>query len=126
MPFLKNSNFGEIMVDHRASPGIPADVAERMGLDPKAVGEGGLLHAATLGCVHCGSHVILNPFRTRERAHCYKCNAYICDMCGAAMHDPNYVHRTAREIAELVASGNYVHSGSMSRPKLTKTGDSNG
>jgi len=41
---------------------------------------GGVLEewpAAT--CAHCGVVVLLNPARVRERGHCRKCNAYICD-----------------------------------------------
>lgn len=116
--FLKTSYDGYLMVDHRASPGIPAHQAERMGLDPKAVGEGSVYEAPTLGCPHCGSHVILNPQRSRERANCSYCNRYICDGCALAMKDPSYVHHTAMELAELVASGRFELFGSMNRPTL--------
>lgn len=34
---------------------------------------------ATLTCSHCQVQVILNPLRTRERNHCRKCHAYVCD-----------------------------------------------
>jgi len=74
---------GYLMVDHRASPGIPTELAIKLGLDPKLVGEGKLMEAATLTCGHCRSVVIVNPLRTRERAHCFKCNSYICDGCKA-------------------------------------------
>lgn len=126
MPFLKSSNFGEVFVDHSASPGIPKEQAERMGLDPTLYGEGKTATIPTLGCVHCGSHVIMNPLRTRERGLCLKCNAYICDPCTAAMHSPDYVHRTSKEIAEMVNSGKWSLSGTMSFPILTKIGGSNG
>ena len=44
---------GYLMVDHRASPGIPEDVARQIGMDPAQVKEGKLLEAATLTCSHC-------------------------------------------------------------------------
>lgn len=114
MPFLKSSFNGEVMIDHRASPGT------------QLVGEGKVMHAATLGCPHCGSVVVLNRRRVRARAHCFQCNQYICDICDAVRHDPDYIHRTMRQIAELVVSGKVTMSGSMSRPVLTPTGERNG
>lgn len=118
MTVLKSSYDGYLMVDHRASPGLPEAVALRMGLDPLALGEGKVFEASTVGCPHCGSHVVLNPMRTRERGHCMKCNRYICDACTAAMRDPDYVHHTAMEIAELVGSGRYELTGSLVHPVL--------
>jgi hypothetical protein len=120
--FSKKSRDGEILVDHRASPGIPAEIARRLGYAPEQVKEGAIFEAPTLGCPHCGSCVVMNPLRTRERAHCYQCNAYICDGCDAVRREPNYVHMTIEQIKEMVASGKYVLSGSMHRPTLTRTG----
>jgi hypothetical protein len=122
MPFLKTSRDGELFLDHSASPGIPPGKALEMGLPPDMVGEGRRMYAPTLGCPHCGGHVVLNPMRTRERAHCYKCNVYICDGCAIAMHDPNYIHRTFAEIADMVRSGRWTVSGSPCNPTLIKTG----
>jgi hypothetical protein len=121
MPFLKTSHDGELMLDHRASPGIPEPLAQRMDLPPQLVRGGGVMTAAAASCPHCGTVVVLNPMRKRERAHCYQCNQYICDICDAVRYEPDYVHRTMREIAEKVASGKYTLSGSMSRPVLTAT-----
>jgi predicted RNA-binding Zn-ribbon protein involved in translation (DUF1610 family) len=123
MPFRKTSNDGEVFVDHRASPGIPAELARRLGYAPEQVKEGAVFEAPTLGCPHCGANVVMNPLRTRERAHCYQCNSYICDWCDAARHEPDYAHVTIQQIKELVASGKYLLSGSMHRPILTKIGD---
>jgi hypothetical protein len=119
MPFLKTSNDGELFIDHSASPGLPPGVAQRMDLPPELVGEGGRLHAATLGCPHCGGVVVLNPMRKRERANCFKCNAYICDGCAFLASQPNYVHRTFAEVAEMVRSGKWTVSGTMSNLVLT-------
>ena len=126
MPFLKTSNDGEVLLDHRNSPGIPERVAERLDLPPGLVGEGKTMTAATLGCPHCGSVVVLNPLRVRERAHCYKCSSYICDICDAVSKEPDYVHRTMRQICDMVASGKFTLSGSMSRPILTPTETNDG
>ncbi|MFK4980254.1 hypothetical protein, partial [Klebsiella pneumoniae] len=63
----------------------------------------------------------INPDRTRERAYCAICDAYICDICKAATFAPNYVHRPFSEIANLVMSGNWQLSGSLSNPILTPT-----
>ena len=87
-------HFGWVMLDHRASPGIPEDVALKIGLPPRYVGEGKLFEAHTLSCVHCGGHVVLNPDRTRERGYCRSCDHYICDGCDAERSLPGYVHRT--------------------------------
>jgi hypothetical protein len=116
MPFLKTSLDGEMTVDHSASPGLTPEQARRAGLPPELVGEGKKMSAATLGCAHCGSAVVLNPMRKRERAHCYQCNKYICDICDAVRHEPGYVHRTIEEVAALITSGKWRMLGSMSKP----------
>lgn len=53
-------------------------------IDNRTVGGpgGGLVEAATLTCCHCQRQVIINPLRTRERNHCRKCHAYVCDSPG--------------------------------------------
>lgn len=92
-----------------------------MGFAPQQVSEGTVFECATLSYPHCGSTVVMNPLRKLERAHCYQCNQYICDWCDAARNQPNYVHRTLRQIAEMVASGNYKFAGgTMSRPIITE------
>ena len=118
MTFLKKSHDGEIFLDHRASPGIPAGLARRLGYDPSQVKEGALFEGPTLGCPHCGSCVVLNPLRTRERAHCLSCNMYICDGCDYVRNQPDYVHRTIAQIKELVGSGKYELAGTMQQPLL--------
>lgn len=83
---------GWLMIDHRASPGIPTEMALRMGLDPKLVGEGGFMEAATFTCKHCGCAKLKNPKRTRPRGYCRLCDHYICDACHADSVTPGYVH----------------------------------
>jgi hypothetical protein len=126
MIFTKKSYEGYLHVDHRASPGLPEAAARRAGYDPAFCGEGKVYEAATLGCVHCGAHVVKNPFRTRERGQCSKCGyRYVCDGCAAAMKDPFYVHRSIDEISDKLNSGRWALSGLMSNPNLTPrlTGD---
>lgn len=101
-----NQPKGYLFVDHRASPGIPADKARAMGLEPSLVGEGKMMEADTLMCAHCNSPVIINPLRTRERAYCMECGGkYICDLCNAARLRPDYQHLPFRQIVDLVATG---------------------
>jgi hypothetical protein len=122
MRFSKNDGQGELEVDHRASPGIPAEPARRMGYDPLDVREGAVARMATAFCPHCGSHVVLNPERKRARNMCFSCNSYICDGCAAAMRDPDYRHLTFAELAEKLKSGRFTAIGeSMSRLKLIPT-----
>jgi hypothetical protein len=122
MPFLKTSFDGELFTDHSASPGIPAERARQLDLPPEMVSEGKRMTAATVGCPHCASAVVLNPLRIRERAHCYICNRYICDGCDMIRHEPDYVHTTAAEVVEKVKSGRFILVGSIARGKLISIG----
>lgn len=88
----ESSKESYLFVDHRFSPGLPEDVARRMGYDPKLVAEGKLLETATLTCCHCRTVVIKNPDRHRARGRCNYCDGYVCDNCAVEMLDPNYVH----------------------------------
>ena len=124
--FLKTSHDGEILLDHGASPGIPKSLAEKMNLPPELVGEGKKMTAATMGCAHCGGVVIINPMRKRERANCFQCNQYICDGCDTVRREPDYTHRTMKQIVEMVQSGKWSLAGSMSRPILIPTETFNG
>jgi hypothetical protein len=116
---LKSSHFGELHLDHRASPGFTPEQARKLGYPPEMVGEGKQMHAPTLGCPHCGSHLLMNPLRTRARHHCYQCDMYICDACHAVSKEAGYVHRTMQQIREMVQSGQWIWlGGTMSRPNL--------
>jgi hypothetical protein len=83
---------GYLLVDHSASPGLPEAVARSAGYDPVWCREGKRFETATLTCSHCQSCVVPNHFRIRERAHCMKCNHYICDACHYLTTLPDYVH----------------------------------
>lgn len=121
MKFLKTDGAGEIQIDHRASPGIPTNLAASIGMDPALLKEGSVLNMGSYGCNHCGAHVILNPDRSRAREWCSVCDRHICDWCGAARKEPGYIHRTIDEISDMVMSGKWNLSGSMCRPTLTLT-----
>lgn len=66
----KRSQEGYLQIDHRAGDGT------------RRVPGGTQLETATITCCHCGSIYVLNPQRTRERGHCRKCDAYVCDRPG--------------------------------------------
>lgn len=91
---------GYLFVDHRASPGLPDDMALSMGL-PVGGGQG-LLEAATYTCSHCNRVVIIEPKRTRERAYCPKCDHLICDRCGAIRAASGGECKTFKQVIEEV------------------------
>lgn len=92
---------GEIIIDHRASPGLPEDVARQAGYDPKLCREGKLYEAETLTCSHCRNVVVKNPFRTRERNYCAKCSGhYICDYCAYQVTLSGHIHMSFEKIIE--------------------------
>lgn len=98
----KKSQEGYVLIDHRASPGLPEDVARSVGLDPRHCGEGKLFEAASLTCSHCKIAVVKNPLRVRERASCAKCGwHYICDFCAAEMDKPDYSHLPFEALIEV-------------------------
>ncbi len=89
----QTSKEGRIIVDHRASPGLPADIARQLGRPPELSGEGKIYEQGTLTCSHCKNTVAKNPYRLRPRENCPKCgNHYICDFCYKLMQHPDYVH----------------------------------
>jgi len=89
----KQLHEGYLMLDHRASPGFTPEEAKALGYSTEASGEK-LYEAKTNHCSHCGTVVIMNPHRTRERSYCQACNKYICDNCGIEQRLPDYVHKT--------------------------------
>lgn len=58
---------GYLMIDHRASPGIPGLPA--------------LFESGIYICGHCQGTVLKHPMRKRERHACTKCGTVICDGC---------------------------------------------
>ena len=76
---------GYLMIDHRASPGVPQELIDASGLPFPAVAGGQMFEADTAICSHCGAVVVLNPHRERPRGYCPKCHHYICDNPGCAV-----------------------------------------
>jgi hypothetical protein len=92
---------GYLTIDHRASPGLPEDVARLAGYDPKLCGEGKFFEADTLTCRHCRNGVVKNPLRTRERHSCRKCSGeFICDGCAYLSTLPDYDHTPFEKVIE--------------------------
>ena len=103
---MVNRSLGYLIVDHRASPGLPEDVARRSGYDPSLVKEGKVFEADTYTCAHCKSTVVMNKERSRKREECRKCsNHYICDWCYAETQMPDYSHLPYDKKVDLVMSG---------------------
>jgi hypothetical protein len=96
---------GYLIIDHRASPGLPEDIARLSGFDPAMAGEGKLLEHSTLTCSHCKCAVVKNPLRTRAREYCPKCDHYVCDFCYADMQHPDYTHMPFEKFSDLTMRG---------------------
>lgn len=88
-------HYGYLLVDHRASPGIPGE---------PGMGPGSVFEADTIACNHCSVPVVMNPLRQRERFFCPRCNQYCCDICAAAYH-VNKVCKPFECVADEVVSG---------------------
>lgn len=106
MALSRKSFEGEISVDHTASPGFTPEQARKLGYLPYTVAEGKLFEAPTMGCNHCGTVVIMNPDRHREREYCMQCNMYVCDNCGLERKTSGYTHRTYRQKLDEIISAN--------------------
>jgi hypothetical protein len=96
-------SLGYLTIDHRASPGVPADIAIASGFKPEDLAEGTMVERDTMQCKHCGIPVMKNPYRTRERTFCQKCSGgYVCDWCSIAMTEPNYVHVSYKKLGDIM------------------------
>ena len=96
----KRSLEGEILIDHRASPGLsPEDL---VGVPVPAVGKGELYESPLVVCSHCQYCVIIEPKRTRERAWCAKCDQYICDDCALQMRQTLECRSVDRQIDQML------------------------
>lgn len=80
---------GELVIDHRESPGITAaDIAHMPAMYRNGypvIGKGQFYESAVNTCSHCQRGIIINPLRTRERHYCRGCDRYICDNCALLM-----------------------------------------
>jgi hypothetical protein len=94
---------GELIVDHRASPGLPEDIARQVGYDPKMCREGKIYEVETMTCSHCRGSVVKNPFRIRDRHYCQKCSGhYICDGCAYLASLADYTHAPFEKRVEQI------------------------
>ena len=84
MTFSKRELEGELIIDHRDSPGITREQAQSMGHN-FAVPGGTIFKSPTITCSHCKTTVIINPDRSRSRGYCNKCDHDICDRCSLMM-----------------------------------------
>lgn len=104
---------GEVMIDNRANGGAPVP----------GMGNVRFLEVPTITCSHCAGVWVVNPDRDRPRNYCRKCDRYICDSCGAVAAQANYIHRSFKELADLVTSGKVtIAGGTPSEPILINTG----
>lgn len=81
---LKSARDGQLTIDHRNSPGLPPGFMAEFGFPD--VTQGRVVQMKTLTCCHCGTIQIMNPLRTRDRNHCKKCDAYVCDNPQCILH----------------------------------------
>jgi len=96
--FRERSREGYLLVDHTASPGMAKDLA---GL---STGEGTKVELPTVRCGHCPSAYVINPWRQRERGHCFKCHHRLCDECAIA-YKINKICRPWVQVVDDVKSG---------------------
>ena len=91
---------GVLIIDHRASPGLPAGVARAAGYDPKDCGEGGYYEVAFVIC--CS---LPNAFVVQTRIYCRGCDRYMCEPCYAQTFLPGYKHTPFEKIVDALLSG---------------------
>lgn len=97
--FSKRSLEGEIVIDHRASPGLTR--AQVGAVDAPVVAGGTVYESAIYTCSHCQFAVVINPKRTRERGYCPKCDRYVCDECERLRVKTFECHSVARQFDEI-------------------------
>src|ERR1043165_7857118 len=78
----KLTHTGELLIDHRNSPGIDPAWAAAHGVTGPVVGGGKIYETGLKNLVHFGADVGMNRMRQRDREWCWVCDAYICDGCG--------------------------------------------
>jgi hypothetical protein len=121
MIFSLDSLAGELEIDHKASPGLTLEQARRAGYRGQLefLQEGGVARYKTLRCCHCGGCWVENPERSRARNHCLKCHQYMCDGCAVTAGEPDYVHRSADDLKDMITSGRWTCvGGTASKPVL--------
>jgi hypothetical protein len=101
--FNKRSREGYLMVDHRASPGLPSNIAAEAGYDFRQCTEGKLFETACYTCAHCNMPVPKSYYAGREHAECIKCDHFVCDRCAVLACQPDYVHLPFKKFIDISA-----------------------
>ena len=83
--FSKASRDGYAMDDHRDSPGVSHEEAQRIG-NMLPIGKGIKFEGSTFTCSKCQRVVVKNPDRSRGRGYCRKCDHDVCDHCALLLH----------------------------------------
>lgn len=111
------SQEGYLLIDNRFTPGFSDEHAARSGL-PAGAGKG-VFETKTYTCSHCGTVVVKNPVRDRERAFCRGCSHLICDNCGAVRAANGGRCRTFTQLIEevqdmaskgIIVPDNFIHT----------------
>jgi len=77
----RTNRMGEVMIDHRVSPGVDAEFARPRGAIP--VPAGTLYEASTSTCSHCNRVTVCEA--GVELPYCRGCDHYICRRCATVM-----------------------------------------
>lgn len=104
----KRNAEGYLMIDHSASPGVTDEDMRRANPELPAGAGSGMFETPMVCCSHCQKMLVVNPMRTRDRAYCRSCDAYICDECGivATLHgECRPFRRVMDEAQERAARG---------------------
>lgn len=116
MPSLQRHE-GYLLIDHRNSPGVPADVMIAQGIAPEAGRQDSIFETSTFTCSHCETVVVMNPKRTRSRGYCSKCDHYVCDECeakrfasGVCLPFKAMVEQTLNQLAKQPQTSEIFHS----------------
>ena len=116
---------GELLIDHRDSPGISEEAEVAMGLSPGSTA-GVRFECATATCRHCQRVIMLRPDRSRERGFCRGCNHYICDACTSVYALDRVCRDIERQFDAILEeayrkSAGQVHTGFQSPPIASDT-----
>jgi len=115
--FRKSERDGEVIIDHRESPGLTFQEALAAGRSCLvAFGMPKLFKSATFTCSHCDRIVIKNPLRTRNRGECPQCDRPICDdPCAVRYALDGECRCQAKRIDEWIKS---VQAQSLTQPSI--------
>ena len=96
---------GYVMIDHRASPGVPAKILDELGL-PHEAGRH-LYEGPTYTCGHCQRQVIVavGAFGTREKRYvCRGCAHVLCQSCAEEKTRTGICNPFEKQVDELLTA----------------------